>query len=308
MPGTRFRLALIVPAGFETEVANALRAWILFGGYGGRTRRGLGSLTVLGDVAAWLPQDASRDAFTHLFGFDLFCFDRSAAPIETPGDVPWLRGAALHVGQAQRSAMQAWTTALDWLKEFRQGTSGPQGNRARESGTGKPQPNRPSISNWPEADKIRHLERKTSAHPPRHNAAAAWPRAGFGLPIIGRFQTKGRDGSYLDEPGKFEIAWRSPKEGGQSGFDEHDRLASPLIVKALPFADGTFVPCALWLNRAYPVGEVILRGVAHSQAPFDRLVAPKDKPQFSALAKKQSLRQAFLDWLHAKYRTTVVAS
>ncbi|HVZ32286.1 MAG TPA: type III-B CRISPR module RAMP protein Cmr1 [Polyangiaceae bacterium] len=302
MPGTRFRLALIVPTGFETEVANALRAWILFGGYGGRTRRGLGSLRVLDDVGAWLPQDASRDAFTHLFGFDLF-----AAPTKTPGDVPWLGGAALHVGKAQRSAMQAWTTALDWLREFRQGTSGPQGNRARESGTGKPQPNRRSISNWPEADKIRHLRRKTKAHPPRHNAAVVWPRAGFGLPIIGRFQTKGRDGSYLDEPGEFEIAWRSPKKGGQSGFDEHDRLASPLIVKALPFADGTFVPCALWLNRAYPVGEVILRGVAHSQAPFDRLVAPEDNPQFSALANKQSLRQAFLDWLHAKHRTTVVA-
>src|SRR5690606_21000499 len=135
MPGTRFRLALIVPAGFETEVANALRAWILFGGYGGRTRRGLGSLRALDDVGAWLPQDASRDAFTHLFGFDLF-----AAPTKTPGDVPWLGGAALHVGKAQRSAMQAWTTALDWLREFRQGTSGPQGNRARESGTGKPQP------------------------------------------------------------------------------------------------------------------------------------------------------------------------
>ena len=38
-----------------------------------------------------------------------------------------------------------------------------------------------------------------------------------------------------------------------------DRFASPLIVKALPLADNRFVPCALWLNRAYPVGAVSLR-------------------------------------------------
>ena len=78
-------------------------------------------------------------------------------------------------------------------------------------------------------------------------------------------------------------------------------------MKALPLADGTFVPCALWLNRAYPAGEVILRGVNNSAAPFDRLVAAGDTPQFSALASKQGLREAFLDWLRTKYQTTVVA-
>jgi CRISPR-associated protein Cmr1 len=78
-------------------------------------------------------------------------------------------------------------------------------------------------------------------------------------------------------------------------------------VKALPLADGSFVPCALWLNRAYPAGEVILRGVNNSTAPFDRLIAAGDTPHFSALANKQGLRQAFLDWLRAKYQTTVVA-
>jgi len=318
MPGTRFRLAVVVPTGFETEVLNALRAWILFGGYGSRTRRGLGTLKALDDVGASLPRDASRDALTNFFGFDVF-----AAPAKIPGLVPWLAGAALHVGAGVRDAMHAWTTALDWLREFRQGASGAR----QPDPSGKNQ--RPSISNWPEADKIRRLSSAKNglqwAHRPRHDDTPAWPRAGFGLPIIGQFQQQSRDtrpgwkkgdrrarylywnelGSshpnYGTEPDGFELRWRS-------GNTEHDRLASPLIVKALPLADGTFVPCALWLNRAYPVGEVILRGVARSQAPFDRLVAPEDKPQFSALANKQSLRQAFLDWLHAKYRTTVVAS
>jgi CRISPR-associated protein Cmr1 len=295
VPGTQFRLTLIAAASCESEVRNALRAWVLFGGYGGRTRRGLGSLRVLDDPSSWLPSKATREAIKALFGFDVL-----AAPTSAPGDLPWLGGAALQVGRADRDAMKAWTTALDWLKEFRQGTSGQQGDRAREPGTGKPQPQRPSISNWPEADKVRHLKGQTLGHAPRHNATPVWPRAGFGLPIIGQFQKNARNGGRYDEPDAFELRWRA-------GNTEHDRLSSPLIVKAMPLSDGTFVPCALWLNRAYPAGEVILRGVNNSSAPFDRLVAPGDTAQFSALANKQGLRAAFLDWLHAKYQTTVVA-
>jgi CRISPR-associated protein Cmr1 len=312
-PGTQFRLVLSTAACYEVEVKNALRAWILFGGYGGRTRRGLGSLKVLDDVTAWLPSKVTRDALKDLFGFDIL-----DSPTHAPGDTPWLGGAALQVGEADRDAMKAWTTALDWLKEFRQGTSGEQGDRAREPGpgkpepgTGKPQPQRPSISNWPEADKVRHLEGKTRGHAPRNNASPVWPRAGFGLPIIGRFQKDARNGGRYDEPDAFELRWRS-------GNTEHDRLASPLIVKALPLADGSFVPCALWLHRAYPSNAEV--GLARRKqggrpnekevdprtvAPFDRLVAPGDTPQFSALANKDSLREAFLEWL--KTKTKVVA-
>lgn len=306
-PGTRFQLTLKVPAVHAAEVKNTLRAWILFGGYGGRTRRGLGSLKVTGDMNGWLPTAATREALTSLFGVDIF-----ATPSVTPGDVPWLNGASIHIGSVDRNAQTAWTTALDWLEKFRQGTTDHQHlGRAREPGTGKTQPNRPSISNWPEADKIRRIKNKMQAHAPRHNSTTAWPRAGFGLPIIGQFQTQDRHGQRFDsrnpqnggydEPGPFELRWRA-------GNVEHDRLASPLIVKALPLADGSFAPCALWLNRGHPAnGEVVLRNTNNSQAPFDRLVANGDTPQFSALANKASLREAFLDWLQATKQTTVVA-
>jgi len=300
-PGTRFRLTLIAPKDREAEVRNVLRAWLLFGGYGSRTRRGLGSLTVIEDAQAWLPTTGMRQPFTTLFGRDVF----TPLPSIQTVDTPCLAGAALHVGKAigkkEGDAVKAWTMALEWLKEFRQGTSGGAGNRAREPGTGKPEPNRPSISNWPEPDNIRHLTGKKAAHPPRHNATPVWPRAGFGLPIIGRFQKNARNGGYLDEPDGFELRWRA------GGEPEHDRLASPLIVKALPLADGSFLPCALWLNRAYPCGEIVLKGVNGSAAPFDLLVAPGDEPQFSALAGKSTLRDAFLDWMHGTYLTTVVA-
>lgn len=320
-PGTRFMLRLKFDATLETEVKNVLRAWILFGGYGGRTRRGLGSLNVLDDANVWLPASATREAFRKLFNFDLF------APVaNAPCDVPCFGGASIHVRTAVPNAQTAWTTALDWLREFRQGTSGTASNRAREPSS---DPNRPSISNWPEGDKVRQLSTPVPglrwAHTPRHNSAAAWPRAGFGLPIIGQFQSKSREDhptrkrrngrpdqkywnelsaahpNYGTEPSNFELRWRA-------GNDEHDRLASPLIVKALPLADGSFAPCALWMNRAYPVnGEVILRDVSGSQAPFDCLVASSDTACFSTLAKNPSLRDAFLGWLLREKRTTVVA-
>lgn len=309
-PGTQFQLTLKVAgsATDEAEVSNALRAWILFGGYGGRTRRGLGSLKVIGDANGWLPTVATREAVTDLFGHDIF-----AAPTRTPCDVPWFGGAAIHVGPKVADAQRAWTTALNWLRDFRQGTAEHQQlGRAREPGTGKVQPNRPSISNWPEADKVRRIRNTTRAHAPRHNAVPAWPRAGFGLPIIGQFQTRGRNNERYDEPGAFELRWRA-------GNVEHDRLASPLIVKALPLVDGSFAPCALWLNRSLPAGAQV--GLARPKqgrpndkevdpatvAPFDRLIATGDAARFAALANKTSLRQAFLDWLHTKYQTTVVA-
>ena len=312
-PGTRFCLTLRVPARYEAEIRATLRAWLLFGGYGSRTRRGLGSFKLIEAADKWLPKmpdkeedqgKGLREAFRSLFGRDIF-----AAPGKSPTDVPWLAGATLHIGKAVPEAEKAWTTALDWLRRFRQGTDGPPGQRAREPGTGKTQPNRPSISNWPEADKVRHLTGKTQSHRPRHNRTPVWPRAGFGLPIIGQFQKKGRNGGSYDEPDGFELRWRRQQGDNQQQdeTEEYDRLASPLIVKALPLANGQFVPCALWLNRAYPPGEVFLRSVANSAAPFDQLVAPGDTPQFSVLDGKQSLREAFFDWLRAKHQTTVVA-
>ncbi len=296
--GTEALLSLRAPAANIKEIENVVRAWLLFGGYGARTRRGLGSLRVLDAPKVWLPEIATRQDYQRLFGRDIF-----ALPGRPANDVPSLSGAALHVGPAQRDAQAAWTLALEWLKEFRQGTGGGPGDRAREPGAGKSQPQRPSISNWPEADKIRHLTGKTRSHPPRHNSTPAWPRAGFGLPIIGQFQKRARDGSSLDEPGPFELRWRGPDP------DNGDRLASPLIVKAMPLAGGEFVPIALWLNRAYPANsEVVLHNIRNSTAPFDRLAALGDTPRFAALNGKQTLREAFLDWLHAKYKTTVVAA
>ena len=279
-PGTGFTLELLAPEDRREELADVVRAWILFGGYGSRTRRGLGSLTVEGaDRSHWLPNAPAREEFIRLFRRDPFATAGAAS------ETPRLAGAALLAGEPVCDAVTAWTTALDPLRDFRQGTN----TGARNPGG----QNRPSISNWPEADKIRHLTGKTKGHSPRYNDDPAWPRAGFGLPIVGQFQKKARNGGTYDEPDPFELTWKD-------GEGLHNRLASPLIVKAMPLATGRFAPIALWLERAWPPrGKVVLRmrgqEQAGSAAPFDKLLGNGDGPRFGPLGAK-SLRQAFLDW------------
>jgi len=305
-PGTQFTLELRAPKERLEELRPVLRAWILFGGYGSRTRRGLGSLTVTGaDKASWLPKEASLAEFERLFSRDVFA--QEVVPAEL-AQTPRLAGASLLVGEPVAGAEQAWTTALNWLRDFRQGTD----TGARVSGLGKLQPDRPSISNWPEADKIRHLTGKKRSHEPRYGPDPAWPRAAFGLPIVGQFQKKARDGGkkardggIYDEPDPFELTWKD-------GEGLHNRLASPLIVKAMPLANGEFVPIALWLARAWPPdGEVVLRMGGQekpgSAAPFDKLLGEKDPALFPPLEGKSSLRDAFLDWLGSEKKATRIA-
>jgi CRISPR-associated protein Cmr1 len=297
-PGTRFTLELLAPTDRLEELANVVRAWILFGGYGSRTRRGLGSLTVEGaDRSRWLPNEPTRAEFERLFGRDPF------AAAGRPSETPRLAGASLLAGTTQTpkqlglegrvlsEAECAWLTALHWLRDFRQGTK----TGARVSGEGKPEPARPSISNWPEADKIRHLTGKMTSHPPRHGPDPAWPRAAFGLPIVGQFQKNARNGGTYDEPEPFELTWKD-------GDGLHNRLASPLIVRAMPLASGKFVPIALWLERAWPFGGEVVPKMGRdvrpgSGAPFDKLLGNGDHAYFPPLAGKTSLREAFLDWL-----------
>lgn len=321
-PGTRFEIELRCPGAERQQVEGALRAWILFGGYGGRTRRGLGSLTVIDPAqrARWLPRDATREALTEGFGADVL----AALIGRQLDDLPLLAGAGLRVGKAEASAEAAWTTALSWLSDFRQGqpAHGASGAHdpahARDRGDAR----RPGRSNWPEADKVRRLSgRGPWAHPPLHSDRPAWPRAGFGLPIISQFQRKDRNNvSYRDrEPEPYEIRWQAPATEPSKGQPrkEHDRLASPLIVKALPLADGRFAPCALWLYRGYPDGQVALKQAdpraARSTADFDLLVAPGDSARFAPLAigmkeaPGRRLRAAFFEWLRGKPHVQVVA-
>ncbi|SEK95699.1 CRISPR-associated protein Cmr1 [Stigmatella aurantiaca] len=308
-PGIRFQLYLQAPAGRLSEVENALRAWILWGGYGGRTRRGLGSLSVEQEEERWLPAQPDRAALHLLFGgLPLL----GNVPSGGARQVPLMQGARLLHGRSEQTPEGAWLQALKWLKEFRQGQ--PQGRAdtsgkfAREWGD----PKRPGRSHWPEADKIRWLLKKRDgsayAHAPRPEYAASgkvsWPRAGFGLPVAFRFQLHARpkpgerqDKAYANgEPEEVELRW-------SAGDKVHERLASPLIIKAMPLTKGRFVPVALWLCRTWPdKGEVVLtykatrKRVENSAAPFHQLLAPGDTALYAPL-REASLEKAFVNWL-----------
>ncbi|MCA9711490.1 MAG: type III-B CRISPR module RAMP protein Cmr1, partial [Myxococcales bacterium] len=283
------------------EIRDSVVAWILFGGYGGRTRRGMGGLTVVESPAEWLPSSATPDRIRACF--------RRARPLTdsavTKGSlqVPRLAGATLYTNhRTGPDAIAAWSNAVAWLREFRQGVE----LGARQPGRA-PEEGRPSVSNWPEADKVRHLSRRRDLKPhrPRHDDQPSWPRAAFGLPIGGRFQCQGRrdrerggEGERYVEPDDYWISWED-----ETGL--RDRLASPLILKALPLANGTFAPIALWLARSSPPkGQVVMclgsreRVCPGSHTTFDApLVAPGDACLLPILEQHSTMREAFLGWL-----------
>lgn len=316
-PALGFWLHIRAPVELLPEVERSLRAWVLWGGYGSRTRRGLGSLTIVDERETWLPRQPTRAEWSRLFpGCPLF----GALPPGSARQVPQLSGARLLFGTSRPDAEGAWEVALGWLREFRQGEGRfPPGARVSppsKPGSSisevarEPTPGRPGRSYWPEADKVRqlfvHPKGKSWAHVPRvqyRSPAAAWPRAGFGLPLALRFQrsarpTKaGEKGLPYDEPPDIDLKWHD-------GQGVRERFASPLIVKAMPLADGTFVPIALWLRRAWPSqGRVVLVSSKQpsvpgrdASAPFERLLAPGDTALYAPLLKS-NLEEAFLEWV-----------
>ena len=290
-PGLSARLIISGPRQAIPALKSAVRAWLLFGGYGSRTRRGLGSLSIdpgsdAGSAGGWLPSVQDPTKLRHALT-DLFDGDDILAPLN-PGwapQFPSLRGAFLFVGNFQTSGEVAWKQAVAWLRDFRQGVGFA---RAGGAGTG-----RPGRSFWPEADKLRHVFATHSPkHAPRYDGIPVWPRAQFGLPLLGQFHSNDPG-----EPPRFEITWQD------RGGTVHERMASLLTVKAMPVVDG-FFPCALWLSRRIPAANVIVRRqgskvpVTGSAAVFHATLSAADQTVASNLVApwdgKATVRNAFL--------------
>jgi CRISPR-associated protein Cmr1 len=154
------------------------------------------------------------------------------------------------------------------------------------------------------ADKIRHhAGQYPKEHAPRaeHGREPAWPRAGFGLPIVFHFQPRDHDDKEYQpaEPKGFELHWTD-------GKNLH-RLASPLIVKAMPLADGRFEAIALWLERGDPEqGHVVLtrknKELPRTRASFATMRGERDRPLFQPIREAGNVREAFLSWLEATDR------
>lgn len=222
--GARFRLRLTGPESNRADVEAAVWAWIMFGGVGARTRRGCGTLFCERDGFRPTRETLSAEARSHtLPGARLLA-------------VPLLSGGRILVAKElarQETTKQCWTTAVEAMQEFRQGV-----NFARNPG---PQPNHPKRSRWPEPDSVRDIadqaagRRLTMSHPPAHPARPFFPRADLGLPIVFHF---------INEP-YGETLQPIAQEHAQS------RMASPVILKALPLSTRTAVPMAILLNAPH---------------------------------------------------------
>jgi len=284
----------------ERELKRTLRAWLLFGGIGGRTRRGCGSLGIADEVARneWLPESLEVGSVGAWL---------SAGAAANAG-YPSLSGSRLCVGSS-RSASDAWHEAIGWLRDFRQGfnrartDTAPSGPFARQRpALGGGNAGRPGRSRWPEPDLIRH-EYGAFDHPALIPAKPlSWPRAQFGLPIQFRFQNKDRSRNFFlnRPPPPGELGWSPTGEPG----NPIQRLASPLIIKPVQLRSGRFSAVALWLNRTLPedaIAGVKDRGKLRATAPTSDM---PPSPLFTPLAGKASTRDAFMDWLVGNMRLT----
>lgn len=93
--------------GAGEEVTRALKAWLLFGGVGGRSRRGAGSV--------WWTEGLDRPVTIN----DYVAAWRGLIPARTTKPWPTLAGSILLVGPAKHSADAAWAEGLDGMRDVR---------------------------------------------------------------------------------------------------------------------------------------------------------------------------------------------
>lgn len=168
--GVEFTLKLSFPEELNPQIRDAVSAWVKFGGIGARTRRGCGSIELVGDE---LNSTETRRLHNNLL---------TLAPLK------------VFVGESNSDAVAAWKESVELYKEFRQGKG-----FARDPGSDPSRPAKLGRSRYPEPDTIRALfpsERWT--HNVRH-AVSGFPRADLGLPIVFHFQEEGPEDDFILE-------------------------------------------------------------------------------------------------------------
>jgi len=140
------------------------------------------------------------------------------------------QGMTIRKKQATKNATEAWNSAITAMYNIRQA-----GMIGRNKGSDPGKKNKLGRSFWPEADSIRKLTGRNAngKHKPEHKALISFPRAAFGMPII--FEIRGEA-----EPEKTELT--------PLGYE---RMASPIILKAMAVGDGMYAPIALCLPTTH---------------------------------------------------------
>ncbi|MCX7926419.1 MAG: type III-B CRISPR module RAMP protein Cmr1 [Fimbriimonadales bacterium] len=115
-----FRLRLLLDSTLtevqKTEIRNALKAWIAFGGVGARTRRGCGALKVVGNNATeWLPPETPQKMGEWLRG--LLPKQTATQPIA----LPTLAGVRCGIARGGHDATSVWRELGRFWARFRKG-------------------------------------------------------------------------------------------------------------------------------------------------------------------------------------------
>ncbi len=267
LDGVEFELSITYPETNAEEIQAALWAWEIFGGVGGRTRRGFGALRLLAIDGKPVELSSRSDVYSDIIA-ELRKHVKDGPSID---NVPRLsKNSKIAVSRASKDSKTAWNSLIEYLKKFRQ---------ARYPGTRSP-----GRSKWPEPDEIRRL---TDSSSPRHSKRLSkiekFPRAAFGLPI--RFQFKD---SRLGDPHPVTL----------EGTAEYVRFASPLILRPLVCKGGA-VGLALILEGTdaarIPSG-LRLKG-AQDDPQVHSLLTKKEAKQIEPLAGNPDVLDAFLNYV-----------
>jgi CRISPR-associated protein Cmr1 len=290
--GVRFRLRLTAASGLDAARAAELRraaetavaAWVLFGGIGARTRRGCGSLWcaepflppehVSFRPRTTAPQATEAERWIHVGHVWLPNLVVGAAAAATSLKIPVLQQSRALTGPRD-DTVAAWRAAVRLMEQFSQGS-----NVGRDPNYGR--------SRWPEADSARaEWPALDPRHAPLHPARKSYPRADLRLPIVLQ---------RLGEKPYPEI--RGSKDSGAT------RMASPVILKALPVSETEAAPLMLMLNAPH-VWDTAAPGVkiasrfgttclTQSQLELAHNALHPDQPRL--MAPGRTIRDAFVAW------------
>ena len=209
-----FNLHLAYPIDKEEEVFYAVKLWLLFGGLGARTRRGMGSLY----CREWTGWQSRKDVVHWLQ--DII----PAANISRRPEWPSLIGGKMQLVeevQCQNRIVAIWSRCIEKYQKFRQFRI--DRNTGEESAFGH--------SVWPEPNALRTLNR--NGH---FGQDAYFPRGAFGLPIL------------------FYFGKNNPINATLDGFADGivDRWSSPMILKVARISEHTCLKICLKLNSPMP--------------------------------------------------------
>lgn len=256
-----FKITVTYPKTFEDVVLHTLTLWALFGGIGGRTRRGCGSVYSEG---LFNDQDIRTIEDLKRFVRDIGQGAPSALRYAR------MKGARLFYSKANGTTIKDLQMKYG---EYRQDRTPPQ-----------PGENHPGRSYWPEPDAIRKiLSKNAPQHAPNHPDGVWFPRAAFGLPIMTKFNTQNRGAGDPRDTVKLE------PHGAK-------RWPSPVIIKQLKLPDGLY-NVMLAMNQCFPDG-LTLDG---KPVPSDALPCNSTKKKIMKTndpLNGRSIEKALADALH----------